>query len=115
MLPGGHALRPLFTEQQKTVHPDEQLASGPHNDAYAVPGRSRNRRGLIASADPTSAVRNRKPRRVVFVASPLLTEFTSFSAPFMAMRLQLQPGEHLVDLREQPVEVQAAGDHHVEA
>src|SRR3954452_5072318 len=109
MLPGGHALRPLFTEQQKAVHPDEQLASGPHSDAYAVPGRSMNRSGLIASADPTSVERNKKPRRVVFVASPVLTDPTIFSA--MLMPLQLQAVEQRVHLREQPVQMQAPGDH----
>ena len=56
-MPGGHELLPWLIEQQKTVHPDEQLASGPHNDVYAVPGRSANLNGLTASADPTIAER----------------------------------------------------------
>jgi hypothetical protein len=78
----------LFTEQQNTVQPDEQLESGPHNDAYAVPGWSRNRNGFTASADPTTAERNKKPRRLVLVASPLLTVETIFSA----MLMRLAPG-----------------------
>ena len=119
MLPGGHELRPLLIEQQKTVQPDEQLASGPHTDAYAVPGRSRNRHGFNASADPTNAERNRKPRRLVLLASPLLTVVTTFSAMLMRLppcsSLTRSSVEHLVHLREQPVQVEAAGDHDVEA
>src|SRR5689334_21441796 len=101
MEPGGHEFEPLLIEQQKTVQPDEQLASGPHSDAYAVPGFNRNRSGLTASADPTSAVRNRNPRRVVFVASPVLTVETIFCVIVAA--LQLQAVEQLVDLRDQLV------------
>ena len=79
MLPGGHEFRPALIEQQKTVQPDEQLASGPHTDAYAVPGRNRKRHGFNASAEPTNVERNRKPRRVDLRESPPLTNETTFS------------------------------------
>lgn len=79
MVPGGQEFRPPLIEQQKTVQPDEQFASGPHTDAYAVPGRSMKRHGFNASADPTTAERNRKPRRLDLLASPLLTIATTFS------------------------------------
>src|SRR5690349_4631170 len=79
MLPGGHELLPALMEQQNTVQPDEQLASGPQTAAYAVPGRSMNRHGFNASADPTSVDRNRKVRRRDVRASPPLTTETIFS------------------------------------
>src|SRR6476646_2280061 len=86
MEPGGHEFAPLLIEQQNTVQPDEQLASGPHSDAYAVPGLNRNRIGFTASAAPTNVVRNRKPRRVGLVASPVLTVETILSAKLMRLR-----------------------------
>jgi hypothetical protein len=79
MLPGGHELLPALIEQQNTVHPDEQLAAGPHSDAYAVPGCKANRHGFKASADPTRVERNKKLRRLDFFASPPLTNVTTFS------------------------------------
>jgi hypothetical protein len=80
MLPGGHVFRPWLIEQQNTVHPDEQLESGPQSEAYAVPGCSTNFHGFSASAEPTTAERNRKPRRLVLRANPLLTVVTIFCA-----------------------------------
>lgn len=116
MLPGGHELRPLLTEQQKTVHPDEQLESGPQSDAYAVPGRSKNRNGFTASAEPTSAERNKNPRRLVLVARPLLIVVTTFSATLMrrcSLR-EVQGGEHRVDLGDDAAQVQTTRNHDVE-
>ena len=83
MLPGGHELLPLLIEQQNTVQPDEQLAAGPHSDAYAVPGCKAKRHGFKASADPTRVDRNRKLRRLDLRASPPLTNETTFSDTFM--------------------------------
>jgi len=80
--PGGHEFAPLLIEQQNTVQPDEQLASGPQSDAYAVPGFNANLNGLTASADPTTAERIRKPRRLDRRAKPALATSTSFSAIF---------------------------------
>lgn len=74
---------PELTEQQKTVQPDEQLASGPHTDAYAVPGRNKNFHGFNASADPTSVERNKKLRRLDLLESPRLTTETTFSEKLM--------------------------------
>jgi hypothetical protein len=82
-LPGGHELLPALIEQQNTVQPDAQLASGPHTDAYAVPGRSMNRHGFKASAEPTNVERNRKLRRLDLCASPPLTNETTFSETLM--------------------------------
>ena len=64
MVPGGHELRPSLIEQQNTVQPEEQVESGPHNEAYAVPGRRMYRNGLTSSADAKIATRTRKLRRV---------------------------------------------------
>jgi hypothetical protein len=64
-VPGGHALRPALIEQQNTVHPSAHSAAGPHTEAYAVPGRSTNRRGFTASAEPTTVVFTRNERRVL--------------------------------------------------
>src|SRR5204862_7851003 len=79
MEPGGHEFAPLLMEQQNTVQPDEQLASGPHSDAYAVPGCSANLNGLPANADPPTAGFTRKPRRLERRATPLLAISTSSS------------------------------------
>ena len=79
MLPGGHELRPALMEQQNTVQPDEQLASGPHTDAYAVPGRDTNFHGFNASAEPINVERNKKLRRLDVRESPPLTNETTFS------------------------------------
>jgi len=79
MLPGGHELLPELIEQQNTVQPDEQLASGPHTDAYAVPGRETNFHGFNASAEPISVDLNKKLRRLVLRESPPLTNETTFS------------------------------------
>ena len=84
-VPGGHELLPALIEQQKTVQPDEQLASGPHTDAYAVPGRSRKRHGFNASAEPTSVERNKKLRRLDLRDSPPLTNETTFSETLMQL------------------------------
>jgi hypothetical protein len=86
MEPGGHEFAPLLIEQQNTVQPDEQLASGPHNDAYAVPGSNANLNGLTASADPTTADRIRNPRRLDRRASPALATSTSFEVMLMRLR-----------------------------
>src|SRR3954447_6085833 len=50
---------------QKTVQPEEQLAPGPHTDAYADCGLSTNPTVSTASALPTTPARTRKPRRDV--------------------------------------------------
>src|SRR5690349_6160151 len=123
MLPGGHELLPALIEQQKTVQPDEQLASGPHTDAYAVPGCSRNRHGFNANAEPTSVDRNKKLRRLDLRESPPLTNDTTFSETVMRRRpvvcarpsRQLQPLEHCVDLRDGGSQMEPARDHDVQA
>ena len=78
MDPGGHTFRPLFTEQQNTVHPEAQSAAGPHPiAAYAVPGRKTYCSGLTASAEPTTADFTRKLRRVDPLPRCRLTRLTS--------------------------------------
>src|SRR5690348_1150406 len=99
MEPGGHEFEPLLIEQQNTVQPDEQLASGPHSDAYAVPGVNANLNGFTASAEPTTAERIRNPRRLDRRASPVLTTSTSFSAMLIrCSRAEVQTLQHRVEL-----------------
>ena len=109
---------PPLTVQQNAVQPDPHDASGPHNDAYAEPGRSRYRSGLTTSAEPKIAVRTRKlrrvdvrPKRLATLATARSPSVRSFSA---AVTADVQVGEHRVDLGDDARQVRAAPGDDVE-